>query len=280
MIGPDFVCIGAVKAGTQWLYDQVRSHPDCWMTPIKELHYFNQARVRAFPPANFLRAGDRARLRRRADPRALAFFSALRMCEGYGLEPDLYRSLFLPKGDKKSGDVSPGYCALDAATVEAVAHALPETKFLYIAREPVARAWSDISMTARQGKFDRKVLWCEAALRHYLTEKRMDDLSYSSRIVQRWASAFPPERFRVFFFDVTEADSDGQRREIFKWIGLDPDKHGRYAPDFNVKKGREKLTLTPQIRGWLESFYAAEREAFNRLLLTDFRAYCAPISLV
>jgi len=40
--GPDFLCIGAHKAGSTWLYQQLDSHPDFWMPPVKELHYFDQ----------------------------------------------------------------------------------------------------------------------------------------------------------------------------------------------------------------------------------------------
>ena len=39
--GPDFICIGAQKAGTRWLFDQLAFHPGFWMPPIKELHYLN-----------------------------------------------------------------------------------------------------------------------------------------------------------------------------------------------------------------------------------------------
>jgi hypothetical protein len=38
---PDFLCVGAQKAGTSWLYHQLTLHPDFWMPPIKELHYFD-----------------------------------------------------------------------------------------------------------------------------------------------------------------------------------------------------------------------------------------------
>jgi len=44
--GPDFICIGAQKAGTQWLYDQVQHHADFWMPPIKEFHYFDRRSAR------------------------------------------------------------------------------------------------------------------------------------------------------------------------------------------------------------------------------------------
>src|SRR2546423_15293863 len=40
--GPDFLCIGAQRAGTGWLYEQLRNHPDFWMPPMKELHYFDR----------------------------------------------------------------------------------------------------------------------------------------------------------------------------------------------------------------------------------------------
>src|SRR4051794_28275255 len=38
---PSFLCIGAQKAGTSWLFAQLHSHPGVWVPPIKEVHYFN-----------------------------------------------------------------------------------------------------------------------------------------------------------------------------------------------------------------------------------------------
>src|SRR5436309_1488729 len=42
--GPDFICVGMPKAGTDWLLDQVQYHPDFWMPPVKGLHYLNRGR--------------------------------------------------------------------------------------------------------------------------------------------------------------------------------------------------------------------------------------------
>jgi len=39
---PDFVGIGAQKAGTTWLGHNLQLHPEIWMPGIKELHYFNE----------------------------------------------------------------------------------------------------------------------------------------------------------------------------------------------------------------------------------------------
>src|SRR5437868_2391858 len=42
--GPDFICVGMPKAGTGWLYDQLKHHPDFWLPPVKELNYLNNSR--------------------------------------------------------------------------------------------------------------------------------------------------------------------------------------------------------------------------------------------
>ena len=38
---PSFVCIGAQKAGTTWLYDNLRPHPEVWLPQVKEIHFFD-----------------------------------------------------------------------------------------------------------------------------------------------------------------------------------------------------------------------------------------------
>ena len=52
---PDFLCVGAQKAGTSWLYRQLELHPDFWMPPVKELHYLdnlNRTKRRDPPRSN------------------------------------------------------------------------------------------------------------------------------------------------------------------------------------------------------------------------------------
>ena len=38
----DFMCIGAQKSATSWFYAMLQQHPNIWMPPIKELHFFNR----------------------------------------------------------------------------------------------------------------------------------------------------------------------------------------------------------------------------------------------
>src|SRR5438067_11210494 len=96
---PDFLCIGAQKAGTSWLYRQLTEHPDFWMPPVKELHYFNLlGRVPSV-------ASARAR-----DDRDRRFLEAIkRLSARSHLDLEDYAGLFAVKGDLLSGDITPAY---------------------------------------------------------------------------------------------------------------------------------------------------------------------------
>ena len=38
---PNFICIGAQRAGTTWLHDCLNEHPEVYVPEKKELHFFN-----------------------------------------------------------------------------------------------------------------------------------------------------------------------------------------------------------------------------------------------
>lgn len=38
---PGALCIGAQKAGTSWLAHMLGQHPQIWVPPFKEAHFFN-----------------------------------------------------------------------------------------------------------------------------------------------------------------------------------------------------------------------------------------------
>lgn len=275
MRGPDFIVIGAIKGGSTWLYDQTRAHPNCWPTPFKEIHYFNQARRSNFPLPKMEAWAVRG-AHGETDPAARAFFNAILMCSGRPLSVDLYAELFAPKGDKVAGDVSPGYAGLDSATIETVAKGLPETKFVYLAREPISRAWSHMSMRARDGVFKPRVFQFYGTFCRYMNRPEMQLASYPSRIVTRWAQHLGPDRFRVFPYENTRRDPARQRRDIFDFIGLDPEAAVTVQADYNRKEGRRKLVMTPRVEGFLRAYLGEECAAWEALKVSSLASYMAP----
>ena len=134
--GPDFLCAGVHKGGTTWLYQQLDSHPDFWMPPFKEMHYFDQlSKVRRSPSP---RCRDERDLRFLENIKSLSAKSSIDFAH--------YAQLFEPKGPLLSGDISPNYSILPGKLIRRIVRFFPNLKVLFMVRDPVERLWSHLSM--------------------------------------------------------------------------------------------------------------------------------------
>ncbi|MCC9624256.1 sulfotransferase [Thalassospira sp. MA62] len=115
---PNFICVGAPKAGTTALHADLGAHPDIFVTPQKETHFF--------------RLG----------------FGELPW-NGPGTPPSMeidslekYKNLFSAvKNQKAIGEICPSYFA-DPATPGHIHDTLGPIKIIIILRDPVKRAFS------------------------------------------------------------------------------------------------------------------------------------------
>jgi hypothetical protein len=265
VIGPDFCCIGAQKSGTGWLYEQLRSHPDFWMPPVKELHYFD--RFWRSPRQAVVAGGRESRVERARkearDGRDLVFLAAMEPLFARS-EIDLkgYAGLFASKKSLLSGDITPGYSTLPEEIVERIAAYFTDLKVVFLARDPVERAWSHLSMWVRHGRipaFD--VNNVEEVTRHLLQPEVLMR-SHPSKIVARWRKYVPPERFRVYFFDDLRRDPTSLRSVIIQFLGGDASKSsGKLAADHNTKAKQERLELSEKVRAHIARFFEQEIKA-------------------
>jgi hypothetical protein len=249
---PDFLCVGAPKAGTSWLYRQLEPHPDFWMPPIKELHYFdNLHRTKQFRPP----------LRR--DERDVCFLETIgRLSARPYVDLENYGRLFEHKGSRLSGDITPAYSALSDEIIERVVSHFPNLKVIFLARDPVERAWSYLSMAVRLGMikpFD--VSDIDEVIRRLL-RPRMLSLSHPSKIVARWERYVRPDLFRVYFFDDLQENPVELRRSILLFLGADPNRpSGGSKADDNQDAKRDKLRFTENVRSRVAQFFEQELKA-------------------
>jgi hypothetical protein len=249
---PDFLCVGAQKAGTSWLYRQCEPHGDFWMPPLKELHYFNK-----------LTKAVRANSPRCRDERDASFLESVsRLSARPYIDMENYARLFAYKGSRLSGDITPTYSMLNDEMIEHVVSFFPRLKVIFLARDPVERVWSQLSMGVRLGRIspfdatDADAVIQSVLLPHVLS------LSYPSKIVARWKRHVRSDLFRLYFFDDLERDPAELRRSIFQFLGADPDKpSGRIKAEDNRDAGREKLRLTEKVRSRLAQFFKDEVQA-------------------
>jgi hypothetical protein len=249
---PDFLCVGAQKAGTSWLYQQLAEHPNFWMPPLKELHYFDQ--LSRIPQV----ASARAR-----DDRDRHFLENLKRLSGRShLDLEEYARLFASKGSLLSGDITPAYSMLNDEVIERIVSHFPDLKVIFLARDPVERAWSQLSMGVRLGNINPfKTSDVQDVIRNLL-DPGVLLRSHPSKVVARWKRYVRPEFFRVYFFDDLEKNPAELRRSILLFLGGDPNKpSGRLNALQNTNPGRDKPRLTAKVRFRIAKFFEQELKA-------------------
>jgi Sulfotransferase family len=142
---PDFVCVGAQKAATSWLSRVLAEHPQVWIPPIGEPHFFDR---RGKPHRN--RAGvllDRAR-QAAGDPAMDDYVD--RVLAHPTVSLDWYHDVFADPGGRalRRGDVTPAYLGMDAGRVDAARELLGDVPVLVVVRRPLDRDLSQLRMWA------------------------------------------------------------------------------------------------------------------------------------
>lgn len=272
--GPDFLCIGMQKAGTGWLFDQLQFHPDFWITPVKELHYLDRALTKTGNVERFLeitekpkRMANMLKERRPWDERDIEFLKLFASYRRTRRDLDKYAALFQFKRDRISGDITPGYSGLSSELVAEIGERFPHLRVIIIIRDPVARVWSQISMSYRNDKFDKTLLERPDEFRDFLKHaEAISNIAYPSRIAERWFQNAPRIPFQHYFFDDVVGQPAKVRREILQFLGGDPDKpSGDLPPDHNRKSKDEKLAQPDNIKAVIVEQFRDELRACAKM---------------
>jgi hypothetical protein len=227
---PDFVGIGAQKAGTTWLYRNLQAHPEVWMPPIKELHYFDEkveleggflSRLRGDRPADKRwRRQIRTRLRHpfeRLSRQDLAWDLA------YFFKPPgdaWYASLFEQGRGKTTGELSPDYAILGKEGVARVHGLMPEAKIVFMMRNPIERPWSVANMGLRiRGKTAEDVT-VKGFLRQ-AKNKRVRRMTDYLRTLDTWGSFFREDQIFVGFLEDVHFFPEETFRSLCLFLGID-----------------------------------------------------------
>lgn len=173
--GPTILmCVGATKAGTTWAHDQLAAHPECYLRTIKEYHYFSTnadaqwakmigdtraeiAEIDAVP------ADQRSpwQGQRLEDLRSYLPLITPRSVDPVAFADYLRASA--PVGAKLVGDFTPAYSVIAGKNLAPMLK-MGALKVVYLMREPLARLWSHIRMTADRAAPDAFAQTCEALL--------------------------------------------------------------------------------------------------------------------
>jgi hypothetical protein len=179
---PDFLVIGAGKAGTTALYHRLAAHPQLFMSPVKEPNFF--ALEGASVPAC-----DHSPEQTEHYPWSIT-------------EEAAYRALFAdaPAGCLK-GEASPMYLYSEKACRN-IARRLPQVKLIAMLRQPADRLYSRYLHLAREARAPAGGL--EAAFDADSIWRRRNDLvpeGYYGRYLERYFRCFEREQILVLFYE-------------------------------------------------------------------------------
>jgi hypothetical protein len=210
---PDFLGIGAQKAGTTWLYRNFQKHLGIWMPPEKELHFFDEkltnphslrAKVLGTQPRDerWRRQVRRQLNRYREEPSLGGIGWHVRYFLGRPSD-GWYRTLFRPGAGRVTGEITPDYSILSREQVIAARRVNPSMRIIFIMRNPVERAWSHAAMEVGRAEGLDLEHSSERLIRHFETARPRRFGDYVATL-ETWSEAFPePQIFVAFLEDVS-----------------------------------------------------------------------------
>jgi hypothetical protein len=228
---PNFIVIGAAKAGTTALYWYLAEHPAIFMSPVKETNFF----AYGLDKSGQLLFGDPD----------VHHFPVKSLAE--------YEALFARAGDAAAvGEASTMYleCPESAARIHEL---LPAARIICGLREPVDRAYSDYQMYLRNRgrRLDpaRDLVPTSPWAR---PDSRWMQIGKYHQQLARYFDVFPREQIQVFLFDDLKRNPLGVVQELYRFVGVDP----TFVPDFK----------TPHNVGGMPTNMLLERVLTNRTL--------------
>ena len=201
---PDFLGIGAQKAGTTWLHRNLSNHPQIWLPPVKEVHYFDEVHIQAHkrwaPAHRQNRGGALLRdylARTTAEERRADRIALLETFMEDTISDDWYGRLFgFARPAQICGEFTPEYSIMRAKGIRHVLQLSPDVKLILSLRDPIERCWSQIRMTDSRQK-GSSLAELEEAARSLNVLGRAD---YPG-IISRWSKFVPSERLHIVFMD-------------------------------------------------------------------------------
>ena len=194
---PDFCVIGAAKAGTTSLNRYLGQHPQVFMCPVKEPHYFSTDAI-------------------------------------FEKGASWYQGLFIDAAhDQTCGEASTTYSRFPdcPATAQRIKSANPEMKLLYIVREPVARVESECLQVMKYAKHVAGQTGLPQdvdGMLDLLTSKDCDlainPIHASDYFLQieHILEYFPPDQLMVVLMEDLKKAPDRLLQEVCRFIGVSP----------------------------------------------------------
>jgi hypothetical protein len=233
---PNFLVIGAYKAGTTSLYHYLRQHPQIFLPVIKEVRFLTYAghgqqpltpwELRASPwPVTAL--AEYERLFAAAQPHHVA-----------------------------RGEISPSYMAFPEQSILGIQHYTPQAKIIAILRQPAERAYSSFVNLVKIGR--EEILNFQETLRleSCHVPRRSDGSPRRNRCegfyfaqLSPYYRTFGADRILVLLYEEWRKDPLQMLQKIFRFLEVDP----TFTPDLTRRYNQSAWPRHQRFHQWLHA---------------------------
>jgi len=217
-VGPNFIVIGAQRSGTTWLHRVLSQHERLWLTPVKELHYFDKQSIKLGVLSKYERHRARFWSFKRAaiDPRWFCRYWFMPRGDGW------YGKLFrrARQRGKIAGEITPAYAALSEQKWDQIHSLFPEVRLIFVMRDPITRTWSALRNNMKKGRIDPS-----SSVEDLIGLSLKSSISSRSdyiRSIRMVESRFGSERLHCCFFEELSRRPSAFADAIFEFLGVDP----------------------------------------------------------
>jgi hypothetical protein len=235
---PNFFIAGAPKTGTTSLYHWLSTHPEVYMSPLKEPCYFSfEMRPENFSSQYQAMIREHMENVRRGLDRGLAQNSI----EGIVSEWTDYLRLFTGTTREKAiGEASVCYLWSQTAP-RAIRECVPHARILLILRDPADRAFSQYLHYRSDGhatlSFRQHIERCLRIDRQLSAYNPILEFGMYAGQVARYLANFPRDQVRIWLYEETLKDPKMFHREVLEFLGVDP------AGGTEIKKRHLEVSL-------------------------------------
>lgn len=271
---PNFFVVGAAKSGTTSLYEYMKMHPQIYMAPIKETHHFSTDIDNSKFRPNYARSLNKD----------LSKFLETDMQEGifhaFVKERDQYNKLFKNVKDEKAiGEITNSYLYSQEAARNIFTR-FPDAKVIMMLRNPIDRAFSHYLMDLRIGYETNDFM---TALKKDMARDPKGwgisnlyvEIGMYAEQVKRFIEIFPERQRRIYLFDDFKKDAGTVVKDMFTFLGVDPNVDIDYSQKFNpsfIPKNKliGKLNTQKKIKDWLKGVLPKSvKSKFKKTFYTD-----------
>jgi hypothetical protein len=255
MLAPDFLCIGAQKAGTSWLDVMLRQNGQIFLPPMKEVHFFDFLYLPEYRP--WIRTSFQKQLRRHGERDGYEDYFA-RLAALPRRQDAWYAAIFdhPDAAGRVTGEITPAYSVLPEEGIARVRATNPAMKILFIVRDPVDRALSHLRMAANRRKRRRIDLTFLEGEAPNLLPAAIARSAYRENVV-RWEAVFPPGQMLYLPFGTIRTEPARLLAEVEAFLEVAPQVYE--GLDTSVHKTRP-VEIAPPVLALLENRLRDERD--------------------